>query len=147
MPRSSNLAELSPGRTVRSIPVLVTAGFLAFTLPGQTLASTPPGGGPVVTDTGTSNLPLLLGVVGAVLVIALAAFRRPRWRRRIGAALLGIVIGFLGLISIGVGLFSDFSGRHEVNPVLVVGGILVIVVGVVVAVVVGRQSSRGGNAA
>ena len=75
---------------------------------------------------GTSDAPILpiaiAVIVGAALILL--------FRARGPGAVLGLVFTLaglaFGLLSIGAGLFGDFSGRHEIFPIPIAIGIVVI---------------------
>jgi hypothetical protein len=117
----------------------------------STMADTGPR--PLGGDSVTGNAIDLVGLIGAAVVIAIVVLvavvytRRPGWRRPIAAFLTVGVAGFLALGMIGVAMFSDFSGRHEVYAQPLIAGMVVLVVGLVVAAVIamsGRRAPTGG---
>jgi MFS family permease len=73
------------------------------------------------------------GVAGLLVVlIAIVSTRRPTWRRPMAAILVAGASLLVALFFTLGALFSDFSGRHEVYPGLLVVALVVLVVGTLV---------------
>jgi ABC-type Na+ efflux pump permease subunit len=134
--------SLIPAAAAVIVAVVGAPGAIADTGPR------PLGGDPVSSDPIDLGRLIGLGIVTALVVlVAMVSTRRPAWRRPIAALLTVAVTGFLALGLIGVAMFSDFSGRHDVYVQPLIAGFVVLVVGLVVAaaiVIGGRGSPANG---
>jgi hypothetical protein len=84
-------------------------------------------------------LPVVLGVV--IGLIVLSVLLRPGWRRPIAAILVLVVGAVAAFVLLVGGLFSDFSGNHEIRWQLVVLAGAVVVGGIYAA----ARIARGGH--
>jgi hypothetical protein len=98
-------------------------------------------------DPGDPLWPLPFAVGLAVIAVGLVAAIQPRARRPIGAVAALVATGLATLILVGAGLFSDFSGNHNIQWPLVVAGAAVLVGGLlaVTRIIRGGYTPRRGR--
>jgi hypothetical protein len=70
-----------------------------------------------------------IAILGLVTLAVVLLILRPGSRRPIAAIAMLVASAWFGLLGILVGLFSDFSGRHEIAWPWLIGGCLVLAFG------------------
>jgi hypothetical protein len=68
-----------------------------------------------------------------------------RMLRPLAALLTVVAAGVIALVLVFVALFSDWSGQHTINPIPLMVGIVVLILGLSVAVRILRGSSAEGG--
>ena len=106
------------------------AAALLMALPGLVLGdavATPSDPNTPIVET-DFYLPIKVALLGVAIILVVIRVLRPTWRRRIGAAVIGLAFGGLGLLLMVAGLFfADWTGNHRVSvPVVLVGAVIVI---------------------
>ena len=75
---------------------------------------------------GASSAPILPIALAVIVGLGLILFARTRGPGAV-MTLIGTLAGFaLGALFIAAGLFGDFSGRHEIFPIPIVLGVVII---------------------